>query len=131
MLFPSNFSCKLLANGRRFSLLNILDIPANFTGIYVLLYKHNFVYVGQSKDIRKRLNMHYNESQNDRLSIWVKALYGDMRFIYLPCKEMELNDFERSLIHYLQPVTNRNRYSDYTPKATKLEKSTWLPYIRQ
>ncbi len=125
MLFPNNFSRELRNNGRRFTLQNILDIPKKTIGVYIFYHNHDFVYVGKSTDqgVQERLTQHYNGSHNAKLSLWVKALDGDVKFIYLRCEETEIDDLEKSLILFLQPITNEDRYQDYTPKSTNWRKT--------
>ena len=124
MLFPSNFSKKLRSNGRRFTLQKILEIPKETIGVYIFHYNHVFVYVGQSIGVQERLRQHYdNRSHNEELSLWVKALDGDVQFTYLRCEEIEIDDLEKSLILYLQPRTNKDRYIGYTPKPTNWRKA--------
>lgn len=127
MLFQECFSEELRENGRRFTLQNILSIPGNTRGVYVLHYVQTFVYVGKSQaadqGIRERLTQHYNDSHSERLSMWIRALDGDVQFTYLHCEEGQTDDLERSLIHYLQPMVNLDRYPNYKPKPTPWRKT--------
>lgn len=119
MLFPNTFSLDIQRRGKRFTLQNILSVPSNITGVYVLYHKRSFVYVGQSKGrLKERMIKHYSESHNKKLAVWIEALDGDVEFTYITCQTTEVDDFEKSLICYLQPITNEERYISYTPKRT-------------
>ena len=98
---------------------NILSIPTGMSGVYVLYYASFFVYVGKAQGIRNRLTQHYNESHSPKLRIWISALDGNINFTYLPCDEDGLDDLERSLIIYLQPVANVDRFVGYEPLQTQ------------
>lgn len=98
---------------------NILSIPTGKSGVYVLYYESSFVYVGKAGDIRNRLTQHYNGSHNPKLSIWISALDGSIKLTYLPCHEEDLDDLERSLIIYLQPAANVERFVGYEPLQTQ------------
>ena len=39
-----------------------------------------------------------------------------MTFTYITCMDCVVEDLEKSLIVYLQPVTNSVRYQNYVPK---------------
>ena len=123
MLFPNNFSKELRNKGRRFTLQNILAIPKKTIGVYIFYYNHDFVYVGQSTGVQERLTQHYSGSHNQKLSLWVEALDGDIQFTYLRCEDTEIDDLEKSLILFLQPITNEDQYKDYTPKSTYWRKT--------
>lgn len=84
--------------------------------MYVLYYGAFFVYVGKATGIRNRLTQHYNGPHNRRLSIWISALDGDINFTYVTCNKEDLDDLEKSLIIYLQPVANIDRFVGYEPK---------------
>ena len=122
MLFQEGLPGEVREHGRRFTLQNILSIPASTCGVYVFHYKRAFVYVGKSQSagqgIRERLTKHYNGSHSERLTTWIRALDGDVHFTYMRCEEAQTDDLERSLIHFLQPMVNVERYSDYQPKPT-------------
>lgn len=125
MLFPPTFSKDIKKVSKRFSLLNILAIPRKIGGVYIFFYNHNFVYVGQSKSdegLLKRLLNHYNGSQNQDLAVWIEAFDGDLRFTYISCCDNKIDDLERSLIHYLQPITNKIRYLNYRPLSIRWSK---------
>ena len=119
MLFPDRFSTRLRQDGRRFTLQNILSIPTGRSGVYVLYYGAFFVYVGKAGGVRNRLTQHYNGSHNRKLAIWISALDGNINFTYLACGEEYLDDMERSLIIYLQPVANIDRFVGYEPIPTE------------
>lgn len=118
MLFPMRFSTKLRRLGRSFTLQNILSVPQE-VGVYVLYYGLSFVYVGKASGLRTRLTQHYNGSHNAKLAVWLSALDGEVRVAYLCCSEQEVDDLERSLIKYLQPVANIDRFSGYCPVQTQ------------
>ena len=126
VLFSNTFSIDIQEHGKRFTLQNILSIRSNATGVYIFHYNRSFVYVGQSKShhgIRERLINHYRGSHNEKLAVWVKALDGDVKFTYITCRDTEVDDLEKSLILYLQPITNVSRYPGYTPKHANWRKS--------
>ena len=80
------------------------------------------MYVGKSAiglGVRERLLVHYNDTHNDRLATWLRALDGEVGFTYVTCTECDLNDLEKSLIIFLQPRTNEIRYKYYTPNKRK------------
>ena len=112
------FSTKLRRLGRSFTLQNILSVPQE-VGVYVLYYGLSFVYVGKASGLRTRLTQHYNGSHNAKLAVWLSALDGEVRVAYLCCSEQEVDDLERSLIKYLQPVANIDRFSGYCPVQTQ------------
>ena len=121
VLFPNTFSAEIRKYGKRFTLRNILSTAQNVLGVYIFHHNHNFIYVGQSIRVKDRLVRHYNESHNEELAIWIKALDGNIKFTI--CYDTQIDDLERSLIFYLQPITNRERYLGYTPKHTKWRKT--------
>ena len=114
MLFPARFSAELRRLGRSFTLQSILSVPEN-VGVYVLYYGPSFVYVGKTGGLRSRLTQHYNGSHNERLAVWLSALDGEVKVTYLRCSEEEVDDLERSLIKYLQPIANIDRFTGYDP----------------
>ena len=83
--------------------------------MYVLYYGPSFVYVGKAGDLRSRLTQHYNGSHNEKLAVWLSALDGEVKVTYLCCSEVEVDDLERSLIKYLQPIANIDRFAGYDP----------------
>ena len=119
MLFANRFSTQLRRDGRRFTLQNILSIPMGTSGVYVLYYDSSFVYVGKARSVRDRLTQHYNGSHSRKLAIWITALDGSISFTYLSSGEEDLDDLERSLIAYLQPVANVERFVGYEPLQTQ------------
>lgn len=123
MLFSPTFSKELRENGRKFTLQHILSVPKRILGVYVLYFKHTFIYVGKAayygSGMRERLTKHYGESHNEELSLWIAALDGKIRFTLIPCDGPQISDLEKSLIHYLQPKTNVERYPSYTPHPTQ------------
>ena len=127
MVFHEGLSGELREYGRRFTLQNILSIPGSTCGVYIFHYDQVFVYVGKSQSadqgVRERLTQHYNGSHSERLSIWIRALDGDVHFTYMHCEEHQTDDLERSLIHYLQPIANVDRYPNYQPQPTYWRKT--------
>lgn len=79
---------------------------------YDLPLQHDYVYVGQSKNLRRRLDQHspwkevnpsleeYVRRQKAVLSVWYTTDLGDIG----------LDNLERDLIRKLQPVFNRILY---------------------
>ena len=93
--------------------------------MYLIQHVARFVYVGKSGSglgVKERLINHYRESHNERLRIWIVALDGDLSFTYIGCAEGELDDLEKSLIAFLQPLTNAVRYQAYVPENAKWRK---------
>ena len=125
MLFPNTFSADIRKHGKRFIPVNIQELP-DVGGVYILFHNRNFVYVGKSENnqgVRKRLTNHYDGSSNEKLRNWLEALDGDVKFTYISCRTDEVDDLERSLICYLQPIANKIMYRDYRPKPTKWRKT--------
>ena len=119
MRFPSSFAADLRQHGKTFTLQNILSVSRRKAGVYVFYHRNTFVYVGKSQStagIQERLVAHYNESHSPELETWIAACNGDMKFTHIPCRDTDVDDLERSLIIYLQPVVNKLRYGGYTPK---------------
>ena len=126
MLFPNSFSRDLYKRSIRYSLHNVLTIPKDIGGVYIFLYKQNFVYVGQSKlnqGLSKRLYHHYHNSHSEELTIWIKAFFGELRFSYISCSDSVVDDLERSLIRHLQPIVNKIKYPKYQPQLTQWTKA--------
>lgn len=126
MLFPLAFSKELVKNSIRFSIKNIDAIPKKIGGVYIILYKQNFIYVGQSKlneGLSKRLYNHYNGSHSEDLSVWIEAFYSNIHFTYISCCDTVVDDLERSLIRHLQPITNKIKYRSYQPHSTQWTKT--------
>ena len=125
MEFPNTFSAGIRKYGKRFVPVNILALP-DVVGVYVLFYNRDFVYVGKSENnqgVKKRLTDHYKgSSSNEKLRDWLEALDGDVKFTYISCRTDKVDDLERSLICYLQPIANEIMYRDYRPKPTKWRK---------
>lgn len=115
MIFPETFCSAVLSHGRRFSLSNILSIPAAINGVYVLFHSRTFIYVGKSTDVRSRMLMHYDGTHNRLLRVWINALDGRIRFKYFCCTSLDVDDVEKSMIRFLQPFANAHRYSEYQP----------------
>ena len=125
MLFPNTFSAGIRKGGKRFFPTYIQALPPDVVGVYILFYNLDFVYVGKSESnqgVRQRLMNHFDGSSNKKLRIWLDALDGDIKFTYISCQADEVDDLERSLIHYLQPIANEVMYSSYRPKPTKWRK---------
>ena len=126
MLFPNTFSAGIRKGGKKFAPTNIQALRKDVVGVYILFYNRDFVYVGKSKSnqgVRKRLFNHFDGSSNKKLRIWLDALDGDIKFTYISCQTDEVDDLERSLIRYLQPITNEIMYPGYRPKLTKWRKT--------
>lgn len=102
-----------------------MSVPQTLVGVYVLHYRSFFIYVGKAapRPIRKRLEDHYNGSHNERLTVWIRALDGDIMFNYISCDGEMVDDLERSMIQYLQPETNQHRYETFVPAKTLWRKT--------
>lgn len=88
-------------------------------GIYILIFKANFIYIGKSKDqdgVKSRLERHRRYSHNSDLGSWIKTPGIELRFIVFECTSEDLDDLEKSLIKHFQPTTNELMYSSYKPK---------------
>jgi hypothetical protein len=75
--------------------LHELRIQPRICGVYFLLHGEDVVYVGQSKDIVARVNMHIDEQ--------IKTFD---RVLYLPCAQGLLDYYEKRLIALLRPHYN-------------------------
>lgn len=62
-------------------------------------------------------------SSNEKLSVWLEAFPDAVKFNYISCRPDEVDDLEKSLIRYLQPVANEKMYRDYRPKLQKWSKT--------
>lgn len=78
-------------------------------GIYILTQRDMIVYVGQSTNIKARLDVHRTNYEYD-------AVY------YRECNKSELDGLEKACINYFKPILNRylskTKYHNY---STKLE----------
>lgn len=107
------------------SLLDRKQCPTKVTGVYALKYRGNIIYIGQSKDIRQRLNTHAraayqlekleeNKDRRDPLAYQIqKARYEFIRdnesritFTYIPVPSELLDEVEQQEIQKYKPVFN-------------------------
>ena len=63
---------------RPFSIGNIMRVPDNQFGIYLIWYNKRCLYVGESTEqsLRKRLMNHYNNCHNPCLKNWIKSSFS-------------------------------------------------------
>lgn len=77
-------------------------------GIYVLKYKKQIVYIGQSKCFLSRINSH-RSNKGQKAPSWVKAMARGVTFdqiLVLPVRPEERNALEAKLIGLYKPKYN-------------------------
>ena len=124
MIFKENFTAKVKSNSKRFTLQNIISLPKNRVGIYIIHYRSFFVYVGKSgagQGVRNRLKSHYDGTHSDLFKLWIHALDGNLMFTPIYCDEPQIGDLEKSAIRFLQPKANKQMYANYNPINKLLE----------
>ena len=91
-------------------------------GIYAILYNNEVIYVGQSINIRSRLDSHTNKARineyakrdqhnkNTQLKLEFYTLIqehmDEIQFLYIPCDKKELNKYEEYYINKYKPKYN-------------------------
>ena len=101
------------------------------SGIYALIFEDKVIYVGQSKNIRKRLSAHYYieskmrqctkeryPNEDSRLNMvafcnFVKEHMEEIEFIVLPAEIKQLNELEE---HYINKHKPRFNYAGVVSK---------------
>ena len=91
-------------------------------GIYAILYNNEVIYVGQSINIRSRLDSHTNKAKineyakrdqhnkNTQLKLEFYTLIqehmDEIQFLYIPCDKKELDKYEEYYINKYKPKYN-------------------------
>ena len=91
-------------------------------GIYAILYNNEVIYVGQSINIRSRLDSHTNKARineyakrdqhnkNTQLKLEFYTLIqehmDEIQFLYVPCDKKELDKYEEYYINKYKPKYN-------------------------
>ena len=91
-------------------------------GIYAILYNNEVIYVGQSINIRSRLDSHTNKARineyakrdqhnkNTQLKLEFYTLIqehmDEIQFLYIPCDKKELDKYEEYYINKYKPKYN-------------------------
>ena len=77
---------------------------------YGLEAKREYVYIGQTVDLRRRLSEHTQSREtNKNLQEFFRNFYHDVRCWYCPLSEFEINEIkslETELIQYFKPKFN-------------------------
>ena len=92
------------------------------SGIYAILYNNEVIYVGQSINIRSRLDSHTNKARineyakrdqhnkNTQLKLEFYTLIqehmDEIQFLYVPCDKKELDKYEEYYINKYKPKYN-------------------------
>ena len=63
------------SNRRSFNLATINHSALDIPGVYVFWRGHLCIYVGVSKNLRKRLLKHFEDSHNEYLKFWIASSY--------------------------------------------------------
>lgn len=101
-LFPRHARQKLK---RLTSYYNKRKLP----GVYVLWYKRKVVYVGQSKDIEKRIKVHQRDHTAWKWNMF-SVITGEL--------EYERRMIEAMLINYYQPLYNKESTNESYAHST-------------
>ena len=91
-------------------------------GIYAILYNKEVIYIGQSINIRSRLDSHKNKARineyakrdqhnkNTQLKLEFYTLIqehmDEIQFLYVPCDKKELDKYEEYYINKYKPKYN-------------------------
>ena len=84
-------------------------IHANQKGVYAFWLQQLCLYVGMSKDLRKRIYVHRIREHNVRLGRYLSAFAQDIEVAYVALKvnsDQELKELEKETIRFLRPATN-------------------------
>ena len=92
-------------------------------GIYAILYNNEVIYVGQSINIRSRLDSHTNKARineyakrdqhnkNTQLKLEFYTLIqehmNEIQFLYIPCDKKELDKYEEYYSNKYKPKYNQ------------------------
>jgi hypothetical protein len=95
-----------------------VDYKPRLSGVYFLLQGNHVVYVGQAKNVKKRLAMH--KADPDRVFD---------SYAFLPCDEKDLDTLEALYIMHLRPKQNKRQPSLYNilQATRKLPKNLKMP----
>lgn len=90
---------------------SLREIPSSIMGVYVIWCRSTnlCIYVGQAKkqSIQKRLLDHWNDSHNDLLNDWVKAIDSYLEVCYKKCDTERIDCLEKRLIKKWKPEANK------------------------
>ena len=89
------------------------QFPKNKSGCYIIRNGSVVLYVGQSKNLRKRWYEHHNKN-------FVEVNFPKATVQIVLCSQSELIETEERLISELKPVMN-NKYGDELLKATGVD----------
>ena len=88
---------------------NTLQRMPTDCGVYVFWSKSRSkaIYVGEtSRQIRKRLLEHFQQSHNSTLRTWIRRWQQDLHVCYVLVSEKHARKLERRLIRLLDPQAN-------------------------
>lgn len=92
-----------------FSYNTLQRMPTDCAGVYVFWSKSKSkaIYVGEtSRQIRKRLLEHFQQSHNPTLRTWIRRWQRDLHVCYVSVSEKHARKLERRLIRLLDPQAN-------------------------
>lgn len=111
-------------------------------GIYAILYNNEVIYVGQSINIRSRLDSHTNKARineyakrdqhnkNTQLKLEFYTLIqehmDEIQFLYIPCDKKELDKYEEYYINKYKPKYNYVGVYTRYKKAQRVTKNLQL-----
>ena len=93
--------------------INKLSVIPEKPGVYILSTEltngeYGVIYVGQSKNLNKRISQHFDESEtNLELRKHLKKNYTH-KISYAECDNKYLDPIEKYLIEYFNPIFNLN-----------------------
>jgi excinuclease UvrABC nuclease subunit len=86
-----------------------INVPSK-SGIYLLHDLRGVLYVGQSDNLHRRFEEHYNERDNPLLVVAITKPVHELAFSWLIANRSDLDRIERRLIRCFHPVCNRKLY---------------------
>jgi hypothetical protein len=115
----------LEVEGRNCDILNFKEIPSEIVnGVYILFYENQIVYVGRGK-VRNRQEMHIEKlsglfhKAKDTIGFKLlrenkKIVIGDCQVYYFNAYTKSASSaFESALIHFLQPLANKETFEQF------------------
>lgn len=91
-------------------------------GIYKFISKEKIVYVGKSKNLRKRVTSYFKEGDNRRKIFLMMKLVDNVE-IELTNTDLEAKVLEYQMIHALKPIYNSQYKYDKSPFYLKINNS--------
>lgn len=86
-----------------------IRVPST-SGVYLIHDVRGVLYVGQSKNLRRRFDQHFFEQGNPLLAVALMSPLGELSFSWQVLPKEAVDGVERRLIQAFHPLCNRRLY---------------------